>query len=74
MIYKHFKLCVKFGWQFLVKMHHWGVPKLALKSKSHMCQKFVHGQRVVEQEKTLIGPLGIAQGLHHCSKVGQNDP
>ena len=45
-----------------------------LQGIDHLCQKFGHGPRVVEQEKTLIGALGVAQRLVHCSKVGQNGP
>ena len=33
-----------------------------------------HRSRVVEGEKTRIGTLGVAQGVVHCSKVGQNGP
>ena len=39
-----------------------------------LCQKFGHGLRVVKQEETLIGPLGVTQGLGRGSKVGQNVP
>ena len=33
-----------------------------------------HRSRVVEGEKTQISTLGVAQGVVHCSKVGQNGP
>ena len=33
-----------------------------------------HRSRVVEGEKNRIGTLGVAQGVVHCSKVGQNGP
>ena len=33
-----------------------------------------HRSRVVEGEKTLIGTLGVAQGVVLCSKLGQNGP
>ena len=52
----------------------WGRHQKWPQAIDHLCQKFRHGPRVVEQEKTLIGPLIVAQGVVYRSKVGQNGP
>ena len=44
-----------------------------LQVTDRLCQKFRHGGGVVEGVETLIGPIGIAQGLVHAVKGGSYD-